>query len=365
MRAARSDEPKAIAYLLYGDARHYERELAFSALGALGFLRDDPRGIRLCLVTDRPELQFELGWGRIALDPAELAEWTRDGRCIHRAKLFALQKALSELKMPVALVDTDTCFIDHPAKLFEHVGPGRSVMHAYEYAIDQTQLWWPLLAALGDREYVSGYRVAGDSPMFNSGVIGLHPQDAGLIQGAVALLDALDEITPVFNAEQFAIGTVLRQHTDLETAERVVRHYWGFERGFVHLKIARLLRGFRPERVGELANAAVQTELGFPARRLSHRILSRWKAKLHGWDRDCRFGYLAFLCALDWAHDDREMANVWLETALEALTLSKNETNTAARQRSSLRRSFKSLDPRSERWVDPGLALRWREFWAA
>ena len=71
------------------------------------------------------------------------------------------------------------------------------------------------------------------------------------------------------------------------------------------------------------------------------------------------------LSALEWARHDREVANVWLETSLEALTLSKNESNTAARQRATLRRSFKPLDPRSERWVDPGLAMRWREFWAA
>lgn len=365
MDVADAGEPRAVAYLLYGDARQYERELAFSALGALGFLRNDRRGIRLCLLTDRTDLQFDLGFDRIALEPGELAKWTRGGRCNHRAKLFALQKALRELHMPVALVDTDTCFTDHPAKLFEHIGRGRSVMHAYEYSIDETRLWWPLLAALGDREYVTGYRVAGDSPMFNSGVIGMHPHDAPLIERAIGLLDALDEIAPVFNAEQFAVGTVLRQHTELETSEQVVRHYWGFERAFAHLKIARLLRGFRPERVGELAHAATETDLGLPERRFVDRLKSRLKATMHGWDADCRFGYLAFLSAFEWARRDREVANVWLETALEALSLSKSEANTAARQRSVLRRSFRPLDPRSERWVDPGLAMRWREFWAA
>jgi hypothetical protein len=355
----RTNEPKLVAYLLYGERHEYERELAFSALSALRYLRDDPRGVRLCVLTDHPRLQFDLGLSQIPIAPRELAEWTRGGRCNHRAKPLALRKALAEEHGSVALVDTDTYFTDHPAKLFDGVQPGASVMHAREYALGDSALWSPLVAA--EERELAGYRLAADTPMFNSGVIGLHWQDRALLDDAVALLDELDDQTSIFNAEQLAIGTVLRQHTELGTTEHLVRHYWGFKRGFVHLQIGRLLRGFRPERAHELAKAAADAELGPPKRRLADRVKSRLKARLHGWDRDCRFGYLAFLSALSWARWDREIANVWLETALEALTIASHEADTAPQRRATARQAFQL---RAARWIDPRLARRWREFWA-
>lgn len=72
------------------------------------------------------------------------------------------------LQCPVALVDTDTCFADHPAKLFERIGPGASVMHAFEYRIGETELWSPLLARLGGAGVVAEHPIDRAAPMYNS-----------------------------------------------------------------------------------------------------------------------------------------------------------------------------------------------------
>jgi hypothetical protein len=356
-----SSSPKIIAYLLYGEDADYEREFAWSALTALHHLREDPRGVKLCVLTDRPQLQYELGVEHAPISSAELADWTREGVCKHRAKPLALDKALSLFDAPVALVDTDTCFVDHPAKLFDEIAPGASVMHAREYALAESDLWSPVLGRL--RDPIAGFRLGRGTAMFNSGVVGVDPSDRGLLARAVELLDALHGIAPIFNAEQLAIGTVLDRCTQLSTCEHAVRHYWGFERGFIHVQLARALEGFRPEKLPELVDAAGHAALGPPPRSLRSRIMSRLQASMHAWDDHCRFGYLAYLSALDYARTDSAYANVWLATALQALSRSKRELS-ADRPRPSLRRSFGELDLGAG-WVEPALARSWRSFWAS
>ncbi|HKU44175.1 MAG TPA: hypothetical protein VJR89_38705 [Polyangiales bacterium] len=363
MRLA-TNGPRYVAYLLYGSGAEYQRELAFSTLSALRFLHDDPRGVRLCVLSDQPSLQFELGARRIGIDAQELAEWTHDGACPHRAKLAALHKALTVLGAPVALVDTDTCFVEHPAQLFHGVAPGASVMHAREYAIGEQALWAPLLERLGGSAELAGFRIHAGSPMFNSGVIGVHPSDTALVARAMQLLDALDGVLPIFNAEQFAIGTALFEHTELSTVEHVLHHYWGFSRGFVHVQIARLLAGFRPDRVRELARDTLRAELGFPVARLRDRLVSRVQAMLRGWDVNCRFAYQAFLSALACVKSDHAYANVWLATALQALSVSEREGSTAARARARLWPAFAAFDARAVSWIEPRLARQWIAFWS-
>lgn len=237
-----------LAYLSYGAGLH-EQEIAFSLLSALRFLGRRRADWRLVVYTDRPESFSGLGVATVPLDERTLADWTGPAAFGHRRKLEALRDALHRFDGPTALLDGDTYFRRSPARLFGRIGPGRSVMHLREGALDALPggLHAALTAAVrgtdGFQDLAgAGVPIGASEPMWNSGVIGVDPADRRLLDEAIHLTDQLCERLRIHTLEQFSLGLVLGRHTQLRETDDLVFHYWdGGYRGAFRDRLPALL----------------------------------------------------------------------------------------------------------------------------
>ena len=68
--------------------------------------------------------------------------------------------------------------------------------------------------------------VSGQSAMWNSGVIGIHPDDAFLLNDVLSLTDQLCEHSNLHILEQFAFTHILGHRTTVQESAEVIFHYW-------------------------------------------------------------------------------------------------------------------------------------------
>mgnify|MGYP002776992953 CR=1 FL=1 len=335
---------KVLAYFLYGNDREYLQELEFSVLSAMRFLQNqDEIVIRLICDSDEVDLPIE----RLVFSPQEFASWTRDRTYLFRAKIGALLKAIDHYDCPVILLDTDTFFTDHPAKLFDRISSVRSLMHQYESTLLESPEpgWRTILKHDID--------VQPESPMYNSGVIGLHPTNRALLKDAFEILDRLYDISPVFNVEQFAVGAALAQKTMISICPDVIEHYWGAQKDFIRVQITKALEHNQAER---LLTQIPPFQGIYPKVRKRDRILTSLSYFKH-WNNNYRRALLAYRSALFYAPQDIEYANAWASNALQALKISNHRSHSADFQ------CFRQDSINALTWLSPSVKRGWLKFW--
>ncbi len=221
-----------LIYLSYGPGPH-EQEITFSILSAYRWLGVGDPDWRIVVYTDRPESFSTLQVASVVLDASTLQEWAGPAGFGHRRKILALRDALQRFDGPSAILDGDTYFRRSPRRVFDRIGPGRSVMHLWEGNMDF--LPGPVhaeLAALlrsgNPLTDLSGAAlpISASAPMWNSGVIGVDPTDMPLLDESIHLTDQLSSRSKLHTLEQFALGTVLGRETRLREVGDVVFHYW-------------------------------------------------------------------------------------------------------------------------------------------
>ncbi len=346
---------KVLAYFLYGDDREYQQELEFSVLSALRFLENQD-DIVIRVICDSDSIGASLPIERLVFSPAEFADWTRDRTYFFRAKIGALLKAIDHYRCPVALLDTDTFFTDHPARLFDRISPTRSLMHQYESTLSESPEpgWKPILKKIKQQTTISGISITPASPMYNSGVIGIDPVHRSLLETALEVLDQLYDISPVFNVEQFAVGAALGQKTMLSDCADIVRHYWGaHQKDFIRVQIAKALEQGEAERL--LAQSPMFQNL-YPKVRKRDRILtglSFFKHRNHNYRR----AQLAYRSAVFYAAKDIDYANAWANNALEVLKISHHPCDQSDFQH------FRQEAIHTLTWLRPSIKRGWIKFW--
>ena len=219
-----------LLYLSYGRGPH-EKEVAFSALSAY---RSEKPGdsYRILIYTDHPESFEDLPAGIHYVSPEQWIAWAGPQNFNHRRKILALQHALACGEGPVVLLDGDTWLRRPVDRLFERVSPGRTVMHIREGRVSEvdTPLYCSLKevlmrSRLMDR-HARSFGITPHSFMWNAGVIGLDPADAGLLDTVLDLTDQLCNVSELHVLEQFAFSWVLAKETHLTEAADLVFHYW-------------------------------------------------------------------------------------------------------------------------------------------
>lgn len=351
---------KTLVYLVYGNKRTYQLELTYSVLSASHFLRADPDDIKIVLMTTPPNRRDDLPVEHILIDESEILEWTLNGTFGHAAKYFALVRAMDEFRGAVAFIDTDTYFTRHPKLLFDRVGPGRSVMCDLDKPLGAHGYWLSLLDRINGTP-VAGYSVDRASTMHNSGVVGVDWSLRSHIPEMFELMSALHSMQPLFTHEQFAFSAVLERHTSVSVCPDVIRHYWGFDRRFVHAQIEQLFPEYSVQlferHVGHLR------PLGMPEKRLIDRIRARGMGLMRRGSKQYVFAYLSYLSAL--ASKSALMADAWANTALDAIV-----SEAVVWESSELRhmphdfRRFRPENLDSLGFLQPETRRRWQAYWA-
>lgn len=346
-----------IVYLMYGNRREYHLELTYSVLSAARFLKQQPDEIQIVLITTPDGRREDLPVRHVIIDDAEMARWMLDGKYNHAAKYQAILRAMDQFQRSVVLIDTDTYFTQHPAKLFERIGPGRALMCDADAPLGAHPEWSGLLARI--EAPIAGYTVNAASTMFNSGIVGVDWSMRPKIAEVYELMRDLFAIETVFNIEQYAFSAVLDRHASVSICPDLVKHYWGFERRFVHAEIDDLFPQFSRElfernldRIRPLGIAAKP----FPDR-LRAKLLMLWR----GAGKEYGFAYLSYLCAL--SADNAKLADVWANTALDALTSWGNATSERPSFTKRDFRKFSSSHLDGHAWMRPQTRLRWQRYW--
>ena len=213
-----------LVYLVFG-AETYHQEALFSIASALAWLRETPHAeLDIQVFSDNPQPYARLPVRVRMLDEATRQRWNAPHGYHFRAKHVALRKVLEE--SPVALlIDTDTFFHRSPVELFDRVQPGTLLCNDYytRYGTNkENMLYSALSTTLRDRG------LADDQMMLlNSGVIGLHQQDAQVLDHSIALIDELFPMARgAYTLEEFCLSVAAYRSMQVKKCPDLIHHYW-------------------------------------------------------------------------------------------------------------------------------------------
>jgi len=208
-------------YLDYGGLPNYRQELKYSLIS----LRQELRGeAEIAVYSDAPEAYRNWPVRPVGI-AGRLAPWSGGGLYQRRIKPEVVKDALARFAGPVCFLAADSIVrpgfhAEVTAKIENTV-----VLHAFE----RTNPYPPLsgfrccLPHLGDYRYGTG-----NSVMYNSGLIGMRPEHAPLLDDVLAMIDALIGRAKKFPAmEQFALSELLRlNQVPVAEVKASFLHYW-------------------------------------------------------------------------------------------------------------------------------------------
>lgn len=349
-----------LLFQIYGNRRVYHLELTYSILSAVRFLKADPAGIRIVLASDAENRRPDLPAEPLAVTPAQLHEWQMGGSYNHAVKIHVLHHAVRHFDAPVILIDSDTIVHDHPRRMFDRIGPGKTLMHARESRLGDSIAWpeWDgMIRRTGG--VVGGWQISPDSVMYNSGVLGLHPQDASLMEGAMAAMQGIRENSSMFTAEQLAASLVFAGRTELSICDDLVEHYWGGPRAYYHYQMQQMFPGVLKGAGIEDADMALASLDQSPAVALRHRLAARIKRLQRAVGAEYAAAYSAYLSALSLRDTNPDLANVWTTIAMNMLQWGMG--NQRVHPADFIR--FTPAQIGLQHWMQPDLRDRWRDYW--
>lgn len=302
--------------VLYGNNFLYELELFGSLYSA--WHHHGNEALEVSVLTDRyraslDEYPFKIN--QIRISDEEWEAWTSGGKEKHLVKMYTMKKMLEQSVGPVIFFDTDVIFTASLRALVDKIDAHSTLMQAPEGTLGQYPVWSSFVASLSADDSVYAKTISMNSPMYNSGIVGMMPEHAPLMKEAIELAEGLYSRQSIFNIEQFATGKILSERTQLSTCETEVLHYWGWRRKFIHIEIERLR--------SRISGASWEDGVGIdviqtsPVVNLADRVLTFFWGLLHRDDqqRYLRFSYLSYLSSLRSAQD-APIANAWLENSL-------------------------------------------------
>ena len=217
---------KTVMYLYFGGGADYANELIHAVLSARHTLGRNQHDCRFVVVTDQPAPFADLPVTIELTTQEAIAEWRGPFNHKFRTKAIAIREMMKKYGGTLLYCDTDTYFLGDPHRVFDRVGPGRTVMHASEGTPAPA-----LACALDEHEFTmldgTRWNISSDMPVFNAGVIGIHESDRNLIDEVIHLIDQICPLIPdYFGTEQFSFSACLSLRSHLSLSNDVIHHYW-------------------------------------------------------------------------------------------------------------------------------------------
>ncbi|MGE8065329.1 hypothetical protein [Pseudomonas sp. NPDC089569] len=304
-----------LVYLVFG-SETYHQEAVFSIASALAWLRETPEaGLDIQVFSDNPQPYEQLPVRVRPLDEATRRRWNEPHGYHFRAKHVALRTVLEEFETAL-LIDTDTFFHCSPLKLFERVQPGSLLCNDYytHYGNNKENV---LYSALSARLMEKG--LADDQMMLlNSGVIGLHRQDAQLLDRSIALIDELFPFAKgAYTLEEFCLSVAAYRTVEINKCPDLIHHYWSRKQLF-RAKVKAWIHKHAAQPTSQAAlddTHRVSARLPRPprAQRVLYKVITlALPANLRQFIREILYG-----CYDHPNEFDRASGPVWWEKALE------------------------------------------------
>lgn len=213
-----------LVYLVFG-SRTYHQEAVFSIASALSWLQETPgAALDIQVFTDNPQPYEKLPVRIRPLDEATRQRWNEPHGYHFRAKHVALRTVLEESEIAL-LIDTDTFFHCSPLKLFERVQPGTLLCNDFytHYGNNKENVLYSALStSLKERGLADDQML-----LLNSGVIGLHQNDAQVLDRSIALIDELFPLAQgAYTLEEFCLSVAAYRTLEVKKCPDLIHHYW-------------------------------------------------------------------------------------------------------------------------------------------
>jgi hypothetical protein len=212
-------------YLDYGGQAKYRQELKYSLVSLKAELGPAVGAdAQIAVYTDAPQLYRR--WPVTSVGIAlQIAAWSAGGLYHHRIKPEVVRDALGRFGGPVCLLDSDS--IVRPGFHAEVTAKMEAavVMNVFE----KKNPFPPLSGFRCRLPHLGDYRYSLDSSvMYNSGLIGMRPEHAPVLDDALAMIDALIGRAKKFpTLEQFALSEALRLNgIAIAEVNQSFLHYW-------------------------------------------------------------------------------------------------------------------------------------------
>lgn len=353
---------RVLLFQMYGANRRYHLELTYSILSAHRFLQQDPADIRIALIADEPNLRPDLPADQIPVSAETIHRWQLDGTYKHGMQLNALRHALQHYATPVALLDTDTVLRDHPARMFDRISPGHTLMHIREGRMSELREWPQInqiATALGGR--ACRIPLTADTVMYNVGVLGLHPADLALVDRAITATSEMRAHSDLFTCNQIATSMVCANESRLSTCEDVVEHYWGGDRAYYHYQIDRMFPGVLKGGGIASVDAPLPPLQDLPRPGFRHRLRGRLRSIQRGSPPAYAHAVACASTALALRSTDPDLANVWAETAASVLAYGLPD---GPRARPADFAAFAPDRLPTQSWLRDDFRRRWIQYWS-
>ncbi|MBN8631481.1 MAG: hypothetical protein J0L76_11565 [Rhodobacterales bacterium] len=349
-------------YQSYGSDRRYHLELTYSVLSAHQYLRKDPADIRIVLVADEANLRPDLPVENMVVSAETIHGWQMNGTYNHAMQINGLRHIVRHYAAPAVLIDSDTVLREHPARMFDRVAPGHTLMHISEAPLG-TLAAWPEIAQLATTlgGSAAGVPITPDAVMYNAGVMGVHPQDVTLLDRAMAATEAMRQQSDLFFCNQIAVSRVFTDHSKLSTCEDVVYHYWGGPRHYYHSQIARIYPAVMNGGGIASADAPLPPLRELPRPDLRHRLLGRLKRIQRSAPMVYAHAYVCASSALAVQTTNPDMANAWAAMAVDSLVYGLPD---GPRAHASDFAGFAPDRLPSHSWLEASVKRRWMQYWS-
>ena len=216
-----------LVYLATGD-EEFLVQAQHAILSALAWREE--HDFDVVVYTNRPDaFALDARVSTVELPP----ESARAGRgrwdFFYRLKAVVIREAVRAFPADrVLFVDADTYFTGPVRRAFERMRHGAAVMHMREYHVATTGTGQ--MRRFRRRMLRSRFRgepVGVDFWMWNSGVVGVHAREAGLLDDWIAFLDDVFPTNPVPIIEQYGLSMLLqRDGVDITAVDDLICHYY-------------------------------------------------------------------------------------------------------------------------------------------
>jgi hypothetical protein len=216
-----------ILYLAVGDNDPLHTQALYAAMSALAW-GDAAQAVHL--VTDRPERYLSLA-GLVQVEAPPASPQASPNFEPFKLKLAAVRELATRFPEDAILFcDADTFFTAPYGELAERLLNGGFAMHRREYsaATHPTGQMKKFLRALDTAGMLQSLLARDpELAMWNSGVIGLPPGSARVMDSAQDMLQTLAPLLPPhYPAEQFSVAMAMPGGTAILPAENCIFHYW-------------------------------------------------------------------------------------------------------------------------------------------
>ena len=228
-----------ITYLAHGDTG-YINECQFSLLKFLQVYNlRPPASTAILIYTDKPQvfesfIPFFQKFIIEQVDEEKIKSWMQGTGYVHRAKSKMIEEALQKYSSNLLFFDTDTYITAPIDAIWKNISNGVIYLHESEGTISrkaslQFRKWDRFLESAAINYGTQRYVYSKQLQIWNSGVLGISPRYAPVMNEVLLLIDALYKQFPKHIAEQVACSYCFEKAAEIRPAKDTVFHYWNLK----------------------------------------------------------------------------------------------------------------------------------------